>query len=49
MYSQQGGLIVVVLWTRFTKMNVQGVFQWSCVKWYMKKLMIPPTTRLESS
>lgn len=30
-------------------MNVQGVGQLSCVRWYMKKLMMPPTIKLDSS
>jgi hypothetical protein len=34
---------------KLTRINVQGVCQWSCVKWYMKKLMMPPTTILARS
>ena len=32
-----------------TKMNVHGVDQWSCVRWYMKNDMMPPTTNDESN
>lgn len=41
---------LVLSWTLWhTSTNVHGVAQWSWLRWYMKKLIIAPTTMLDTS